>query len=179
MLELSRGLRPAEGYEAEEHRWAGDPRSLKYGNKLVNIKIFVDVIANDYLLREIVQREEFIKRKFCALENTTNNEDKGTPLHPYDTELQHLRARYRTTERTLYFAESMIPLGPLQRSYDFLRQDPAWYLRRELIQDCARSGACCSRGCGCCKNRLSTSERGKGIGHCTTWCFLLLDRARF
>ncbi|KAJ5876872.1 hypothetical protein N7455_000337 [Penicillium solitum] len=30
----------------------------------------------------------------------------------------------------------MLPLGPLQKSYDFLRKDPTWYLRKELVQGC-------------------------------------------
>jgi hypothetical protein len=160
MFRRNKGLKPAQGYEIEP---PDKNRSLKYGNGLeINIDILMKVIVTDYLLREILQAEEYITRKFRISEKKTFEEEKV-----YETELQTLRRTYMTIEHT----ESMIPLGPLRKYYDSLRQDPVWYLRRELVQDCITRGGCCSRGCGCCKNRLSTTEYSKGIGHCTAACY--------
>lgn len=63
----------------------------------------------------------------------------------------------------------MIP-EPVKWGYDLLREDPTWYLRKELIKDCAARNGCCSRSCGCCEKRQFTTERRKGIGHCTPEC---------
>jgi hypothetical protein len=171
MFEINKRLRPAKYYEVPDS-CLGSRRRLQYGNKLeIDIKTFVEIITADYALREIVQLEESIKRMIRSLEKTAIVEEKGTRLDQYDTRLRDIRRGYSYAERNLYFAESMFPLGPLQKSYDSLRQDPNWYLRKELARDCARRGGCCSRGCGCCEKRRSTTERSKGIGHCTVSCY--------
>jgi hypothetical protein len=69
----------------------------------------------------------------------------------------------------MFADESMIPPGPLKRDYDAMRQDPTWYLRKELIEDCFGRGCCCARGCDCCRNRASAYYK-RGVGHCTTDC---------
>jgi len=69
----------------------------------------------------------------------------------------------------LYYGEWRLP-STLKKAYDEIRQDPAWYLQKELIKDCIAKGGCCSRGCRCCENRHLNSERRNGIGHCTEQC---------
>lgn len=64
----------------------------------------------------------------------------------------------------------MLPIGPIKTSYDALRENTTWYLRKELVEDCVKRGGCCSRSCGCCQIRHEVTERNKGIGHCTPTC---------
>lgn len=44
-------------------------------------------------------------------------------------------------------------------------------MRKELFDDCAGQGGCCSRGCGCCSQR-QLSKKEKARDHCTAeyWC---------
>ena len=69
----------------------------------------------------------------------------------------------------MFADESMIPPGPLKWDYEVTRQDPTWYLRKEMIEDCIGRGGCCARGCGCCKNRAFPHYE-RGVGHCTAGC---------
>lgn len=107
------------------------------------------IINTDYLLREPVQQEESVKRRFREVVTY----HQKTELCQYATEHQALRRKYSEIEQSFYLSESMLPLGPLQKSYDFLRKDPTWYLRKELVQGCVRREGCCRRGCGCCKKK--------------------------
>ncbi|KAJ5498561.1 hypothetical protein N7453_007612 [Penicillium expansum] len=63
----------------------------------------------------------------------------------------------------------MLPPGPLKQDYDATRQDPTWYLRKQLVEDCIGRGGCCARGCDCCEDRAPAQFK-KGVGHCTAGC---------
>jgi len=39
-----------------------------------------------------------------------------------------------------------------------------------LLTDCGDKGGCCSRGCGCCRDRKLGPTRQFGAGHCITEC---------
>lgn len=78
--------------------------------------------------------------------------------------------QYDELENDLYLKEAAMPEWPLKTLYDSLREEPAWYLRTGLIDDCAARGGCCARKCGCCVKRLQNLPR-KGIsGHCSLAC---------
>lgn len=47
--------------------------------------------------------------------------------------------------------------------YHKLRENPKWYLRKELVKDCIQR-------LGCCEKRHSKFKTVKGIGHCTVDC---------
>ncbi|KAJ5497481.1 hypothetical protein N7463_009468 [Penicillium fimorum] len=99
----------------ERIRLSGTRRRLKHGKTLkCEIQTLVDIIRLDYILRQILHREEAIKGKLRVLEKTTANEDNGTQLSQHETELQDLRKRYSATEQSFYYAESRLPLDKIQ-----------------------------------------------------------------
>ncbi|CAG8372372.1 unnamed protein product [Penicillium salamii] len=63
-----------------------------------------------------------------------------------------------------------LPIGTINNEYYSLRQSSTWYLRQELVNDCAKRGGCCSRNCECCQTRHERAVRNKGLGHCTPSC---------
>lgn len=94
-------------------------------------------------------------------------------LHNLGVLEEHHEELRRTTdhiERKLYDLESNLPQRPLKKIYDRIRQDPTWYLQKQLIQGCIANGGCCSRRCRCCEHRHLNSVRRNGIGHCTIRC---------
>ncbi|KAJ5094573.1 hypothetical protein N7456_010434 [Penicillium angulare] len=66
--------------------------------------------------------------------------------------------------------EMKLPQFPLKEIYDKIREDPTWYLRKELVQICISSGGCCGQKCKCCDTRHIGRETMKGLGHCTDNC---------
>lgn len=135
----------------------------------IEVTLFVDILIAEYVLRGIVQREQHLKSKILAFRKLAADEDDGRE-EEHHQELQDLLRRYAEAEHKLYIAETRFPPGTLQKSYNALRQNPTWYLRQELVQDCARRGGCCSRSCGCCQKRHEIATRSKGLGHCTPSC---------
>ena len=77
---------------------------------------------------------------------------------------------YDRLENDLYFKEFAMPGETLKGQYDFLREEPDWYLREGLVEDCAARGGCCARDCGCCAKRLPTLPRKSISGHCSLAC---------
>lgn len=85
-------------------------------------------------------------------------------------DLQVLHKRHELQNLELCEHEACIPRSRVKRSYDSVREDPAWYLRKDLVEECVERRGCCSRGCGCCQRRPSTTDRQRGIGDCTSEC---------
>ncbi|CAG8048514.1 unnamed protein product [Penicillium salamii] len=150
-----------------------EPKRLFY-----QIDAFVDVIISDHVIREIVQRERFLKNELRTFEKigpiVDHNKEEG-----YSQELANLPRQYSEAEHKLYQAETKIPGGFMRSGYDDLRQDPTWYLRTELVEDCKKKGGCCGRSCGCCLDRHEQAARNRGLGHCTPSCACCVSERGF
>ncbi|CAG8340514.1 unnamed protein product [Penicillium salamii] len=151
---------------------------LKSGWLYYQVDTFADVITCEYMIREIVQREQCLKNELQTFRKI------GTGSHhnkeeEYTQELAKLPRLYSEAEYKLYQAETKIPVGRMRSGYDELRQDTTWYLRKELVEDCKKRGGCCSRSCGCCENRHERAVRVKGLGHCTTGCACCVSERGF
>lgn len=144
-------------------------RILHYGHLFFDIAVFVDIIIAEYLLREIVQQEQSLNSKVRVLRKIATDKDKDKEAQ-YNEELTSLLLQYGQAEYKLYLVETMLPIGPIKQSYDTLRENTTWYLRKELVDDCVKRGGCCSRSCGCCQIRHEVTGRNKGIGHCAPTC---------
>ena len=140
---------------------------IKNGSTTWYRETFIPVLENEYALRELVQRIKFLREKIQALEKIADLDQ--TQLAQLNAELEQAQKNRAQTAYQLYRAESL--LGDiLKKKYDSLRQDPSWYMRQDLIQDCKDRGGCCNRACGCCSQRCLTSKETKGVGHCTWDC---------
>lgn len=127
-----------------------------------------DLLLTEYALRELIQHEERLQRKVIALRKATDTEADRVELQRAKGQLEKCQAQHPAKARALYEAESM--LRPVFKElYDDMRRDPKWFMREEMVHDCADQGGCCSRECGCCAKR-HLSGRKKGTGHCTTEC---------
>ena len=131
--------------------------------------ICADLIIAGYKFRQTLQQKGTLERKIRVLEKLPENDEDEERLQLCYEELETVKRNHSQNEQKMFADESMIPPGPLKRDYDAMRQDPAWYLRKELIEDCFGRGGCCARGCDCCRNRASASYK-RGVGHCTTDC---------
>ncbi|KAF7590452.1 hypothetical protein BBP40_002856 [Aspergillus hancockii] len=132
-----------------------------------------DIIIMDTRLRELGQREIYLREQLFSLtENTTNdppNPSDQAQLTALQTELSDLARRYWHLEREFYRREASVPAGPLARAYKTCTADERWYLLGYLRYDCAGRGGCCGRGCGCCEKARNTEKRVR-LGHCTIEC---------
>ncbi|CAG7941149.1 unnamed protein product [Penicillium nalgiovense] len=168
-------------YEARQKfkpkRWYGESdanygifRGLIYNNNLIFERdIFADLIIAEYKFRQTLQQKETLERNIRALEKLPENDEDEKRLELCHKELETVKRNHSQNEQKMFADESMIPPGPLKRDYDAMRQDPTWYLRKELIEDCVSRGGCCARGCDCCKNRAVAYYK-RGVGHCTADC---------
>lgn len=121
-------------------------------------------------LREIAQRE--ISLKAGIVTPLLGNEiEQGQPRSKdLQKELDILNRRYWFLEQRWWKLRSEFPRGPLIRAFELWRSHPRWYMHRSLVEDCARRGGCCGRGCGCCVDRELSATRTLGVGHCTVEC---------
>lgn len=100
------------------------------------------------------------------------------------TELEGIEKVLFAREYDLYMAKSFLPREPFRMDYDKLRENPKWYMRDELAQECSDRGGCCSRTCNCCNHK---SERSTGVsgkksatyGHCTVECWCCTNNRGF
>jgi hypothetical protein len=105
----------------------------------------------------------------CTTTDNLNNPNEKL-VKNFHSELYKLLPEASKLTCKLYEAESMLPANPLKRNHEDIRKDPKWYMRKELVSDCAgRDGCCSSRGCGCCALR-ATEPYERGVGHCTVEC---------
>lgn len=161
---------PRSSYD-RNNRPVDDWYCIQFGLRLkYHRDLFVEVICAEDSLRATVQRVEAVKKKVKALEKAATIENNKSQLADVEEELVQLQRKCWKQELKLYEREQMIPEWPLKQNYDLPRERRAWYMRKELVQDCADRGGCCSRSCGCCARRHLDSERKKGIGHCTLEC---------
>lgn len=97
----------------------------------------------------------------------TKSHEKGIKILQH--KLDDVKYQHSQLSRKLYEMETMLP-DLVKQNYETIRKDPKWYMRKELVKDCADRGGCCGRDCGCCTLRAKHSYK-KGVGHCTVECF--------
>ncbi|KAJ5629990.1 hypothetical protein N7528_003647 [Penicillium herquei] len=118
-------------------------------------------------LRELVQLEEYLTQRLQELNKPLTLRESelaskilaDIPRNYFVLEQKWCRWRNEFT-------------SCLSRGFNLWRSHPQWYLHRLLREDCAMRKGCCSRDCGCCAKRISTTmpERSLGVGHCTVEC---------
>lgn len=144
---------------------------LYYGSELFQIRTLQELLIAERDLRETTQYDELLHQRINGLEKSIaidTDEKLKIQLSQTYQQLEELRAQFFKHEHALYKAEAMLD-GIVKDDYENLRRDQQWYMREELIKDCAARGGCCSRGCGCCADR-PTAKGQKGRGHCTSNC---------
>jgi hypothetical protein len=107
-----------------------------------------------------------------AIQDMTCTRVEKKKLKSYSKELRKLSQTIEVQDRALYEQQATLPALYLKPTLAYLTQNPAWYLRKELTDDCIARGGCCSRQCRCCEDRHLHPRwtHGKGIGHCTAEC---------
>ncbi|KAE8350296.1 hypothetical protein BDV28DRAFT_43479 [Aspergillus coremiiformis] len=132
-----------------------------------------DIILMDTQLREIGQREIYLREEIKALvsqeQEAPLSTEQRAQLAKWQMELDDLARKYWHLEREFYRREASVPAGPLQRAYVAWKKNPEWYLVGYLRNDCAGRGGCCGRSCGCCERPRDTEKRIRW-GHCTIEC---------
>lgn len=129
------------------------------------------VLQLDYEIRLLAQREEGLNHQARAWKKTIDAGDDVEQLlvKDFDSAIRSTRAERIKKEhmmfRLVYELDSWVTAH-----YDSLRRDRLWYMRKEMVYECAGRGGCCSRGCGCCARR-ALPENMKTRGHCTTECW--------
>ena len=163
MFDSFGSFKPIRDYQWKDKRYFEYARGLR-----IPSDIFGPIILLDYLLRGFRQRAEQIEIDLKALEKSY--EDDASTHREYEEDLERNEYMILGLIYCLHSAETQLPQRPLKKIYDRIRQNPAWYLRRELTNDCVGRGGCCSRSCGCCRKRCLTSKE-RGTGHCTELCY--------
>lgn len=125
----------------------------------------LEIFRLDYQIRLLAQREESLSHQATASKKITDT----ITTTDFDSKIRSTRAQRLRHEATMFRLITELPKW-LKGLYYALRRDPLWYMREEMVHDCAGRGGCCSRGCGCCAKR-SLSENIKASGHCTPECW--------
>ncbi|KAJ5489669.1 hypothetical protein N7539_004559 [Penicillium diatomitis] len=160
------GFTPVKGY-SQTHLV---DRKLLYGPDSTPCSAFVlgQIIWFDYALRYLSQIEAALvkKRKKCLQRRDLD----PALLKSCDDLLAETREEFADLEQGMLVTENMLPEGNVKGAYETLREDPSWWLRKELVRECIARGGCCARRCGCCENRSLDRSKGHGLGHCTSAC---------
>lgn len=130
-----------------------------------------EIIRLDQHIRLLAQREESLNHKARAWKKTIEieNDMKQLPEEDFDLKIKSTEVQRIKSEYTMFRLVSGLP-SEFEKQLRNLRRDPLWYMRKEMVHDCAGRGGCCSRGCDCCARR-SLSENTKTRGHCTAECW--------
>jgi hypothetical protein len=145
---------------------------VNFSNTSGSILLFTDLILVEHTLRRSLQRADCLEKRMIALQDVTCTRGERKQLKSYGKELRKLTQAIEVQDRALYEKQATLAVPYLKPTHAFLTQNPAWYLRKELTDDCIARGGCCSRQCGCCEDRHLHPRwtRGRGIGHCTAEC---------
>ncbi|KAJ6146923.1 hypothetical protein N7497_008905 [Penicillium chrysogenum] len=92
--------------------------------------------------------------------------ENKSKVKEWEEEIQDLQKEICLEQHELYRCEAFL-LSELETDVRRLTERPTWYCRPELVKDCAERGGCCGLSCRCCLKRHLTTQRTKGIGHCT------------
>lgn len=150
-------------------KFCSDGPDLRSGPDSVEKTKLIAIFRLDHHIRLLAQREESLSYKAKALKKTTDLTNDTMEVEEFDSKIRRTQAQRVKDEYTMFRLVSELPLF-VKNLYYRLRLDPLWYMREEMVQDCAGRGGCCSRECGCCAQR-SLSERTKTRGHCTMECW--------
>jgi hypothetical protein len=161
-------FKPCEGYDEKsiEERYFLDSNGLMFPSE-----VFASIIHMEYWHRELVQLGESLKQTHQALKKEACLGDGVEDLHDLEKAIKDFGIAPDLTARAVYRLATILPRRPLLKIYDEIRQDPTWYLHRDLVQDCIGKCGCCSRGCRCCEYRHLDRAWKTGIGHCTARCY--------
>lgn len=133
-------------------------------------QLWAEIMHIEALLRQLAQQEEDLENRCLSLKPIASSQEDNNRRCMWAKELEAIPKKYWFLERQLYAHEALLPEGLFLRGYNLWRSNPRWYLHPELVNDCAGSGGCCGRDCGCCEKRGQTLGRHRGVGHCTVEC---------
>lgn len=145
---------------------------------------FLALLVSEYKLRMSMQKRERLERNmnirypppgYDGRPQVPKSDENG--LQTIQHELNDANYHQSQRSRKLWEIEVMLP-RKVKQNYKSIRQDPKWYMRKELVKDCAEQGGCCRRSCGCCALRAKRSSEN-GVGHCTVECACCVDYRGF
>ena len=142
-----------------------DPSDKSDKDEEVDTNVFIDIIMTEMRLRSTIQRYE---RHSALIETSTNQVVNKAFIQKLKDFSEWYKQRAIELDFELYSKEISLP-ARLKSQYKSLRENPKWYCKKALIDDCKERMGCCSRSCGCCASRSSHTTK-KGIGHCTLEC---------
>jgi hypothetical protein len=146
-------------------------RKFQYGKDVqCSSDLLVAIIILEQAIQELAKLEDQWKEEHQASLKSFSQGEDMVWIQECEEMIMYHRNLGDWVGRILYHLEVRLPRGTLKNSYDKLREDPTWYLRKELVKDCVAKGGCCGRDCGCCAKRHLNSEKRRGIGHCSTQC---------
>jgi hypothetical protein len=120
---------------------------LGYGSTEIDKEGVMNMLLAEYALRKLQQREEALNHRLIALQKAKAIESDNSELEKANELLEETRAQIPRKEYDLYRAVYMMPPF-LQKDYQLLRENEAWFMRKEMVQECSDRGGRCSRGCG-------------------------------
>lgn len=187
-------LRPLFRHEEDKHQRKGDHDTAQFCRLLQLPRCGISLLSNRHLwqpveryiqmyfkLRFSIQREVYLRAKYDLLyEGINANLSTKVPstsvdeMQTYKKELDSLRETNCNLERETYRSLNTLTDGPLGRMLYAHQQQKDWYLSSFLRQECARSGGCCGRECGCCE-KPRTDKHPLHKSHCTSMCLCCED----
>ncbi|GAT20655.1 hypothetical protein RIB2604_00801260 [Aspergillus luchuensis] len=182
-------LRPLFRHKEDKHQRKGDrdtaqfyrllqlPRTgiplLSYKNLWQPIERYIQMY---FKLRFSIQHEVYLRAKHDMLYEASTKVPSTSvdEMQTYKKELRSLRETNCNLERETYRYIITLPDGPLGRMLYAHQQQKDWYLSNFLRQECARSGGCCGRECGCWE-KPRTDKHPLHKSHCTSMCLCCED----
>lgn len=130
---------------------------------------FPRLLEIEVVLRENTQRDMALREKLNRLvkENIKEDSRNLTLIQGLQEEISKLAKQYWFLERFWWEIRSAYKDSPTTRGFDLWRSHPKRYMHQVLSEGCAGRGGCCGRGCGCCSNRQTMTDRKFAAGHCT------------
>ncbi|PYI01824.1 hypothetical protein BO78DRAFT_326672 [Aspergillus sclerotiicarbonarius CBS 121057] len=127
-------------------------------------------------LRFYIQREVYLQAKHDILYEQLHVDPSSGNVSTWVTEMETYREERRSLLETIWNLERemqrrmiTMPDGILKRIFCAHQRRDNWYLSAWLRAECAKSGGCCGRKCGCCK-KPRNNKRPDHRSHCTSAC---------
>ncbi|PYH65902.1 uncharacterized protein BO88DRAFT_470189 [Aspergillus vadensis CBS 113365] len=182
-------LRPLFRHEEDKHQRKGDRDTAQFCRLLQLPRCGISLLSYRHIwqpveryiqmyfkLRFSIQREVYLRAKHDMLYEASTKVPSTSvdEMQTYKKELRSLRETNCNLERETYRCLNTLPDGPLGRILYAHQQQKDWYLSSFLRQECARSGGCCGRECGCCE-KPRTDKHPLHKSHCTSMCLCCED----